>query len=630
MSSTFLGIEIGKRSLNMHQKGMHVIGHNLANADNEIYSKQRVMTRTVSPLTEPGLNREERPGQIGQGTEVSAVRRDRDIYLDVRINTELNMKEYWSENHKILTQIENISQALGDENLQERLDTFWKGWQDLSIYPAEPAVRQDLKQNAVSLAKGINNQFNNLFNLRMELNQKVQNGVMTVNRLAENIAEVNTHIKRIQNLGDNPNDLLDRRDALVEELAQWVNVKTSYRDDDEHMVFVGGKILVQGGITNPLALEPRSQNEGLDAVIWERNGDDIMLDGGKLKAFIENRDINVTGQMRDLDSFAQSLKHAVNELHRSGFDYYGKPAQDFFTESYITNHPLGHYDSNGDGIDDKTYIYSIHGNQRMAMEDVIGEDGTIRLVHEGRNYDITYQRDMTVRELIKEININNPNVSAYLNPEGNFAFKASNRGSDAAFAISHIEDDGNFLTGVAGLLRGSGTANAFDANGLNAVNQFADGALYTVRTPASHPAAWLRVNRDILSDSNLIAAGDGTDYDGDGVKEKSNGTGDGDIALKIAGLRDAAIRIGGKDTLNEFYVNMVDDIAGKAFFADKETQKFEAVMNGLLEVRSSISGVNIDEEVADMLAMQHGYQAGARVVSVMDELLDTIINRMAV
>ena len=107
MSSSFMGLEMGKRSLMYHQTGLRVIGHNLSNADVEGYSRQRIKAGTLRPLYEPSLNRAERPGQLGQGVELVAIRRDRDIYLEARIGTELSRHAYWHASQDLIKQVEN-------------------------------------------------------------------------------------------------------------------------------------------------------------------------------------------------------------------------------------------------------------------------------------------------------------------------------------------------------------------------------------------------------------------------------------------------------------------------------------------------------------------------------------------
>ena len=143
-----------------------------------------------------------------------------------------------------------------------------------------------------------------------------------------------------------------------------------------------------------------------------------------------------------------------------------------------------------------------------------------------------------------------------------------------------------------------------------------------------HPASWIRVDDSIIDDINLIAAKSGTDYDGIDGADRGYGDGDNSIALQISKLRNKDNSFNNKENFNEFYVAMIDKIGSSNHTALSQMEKYEVMVKHLNEVRSEISGVNIDEEMANMIAMQHGYKAGAKIIKMMDEMLDTIINRM--
>ena len=108
MPSTFTGIEIGKRSLFAHQQGLHTVGHNLSNADKEGYSRQRVEMNPADPIFMPAMNREERPGQIGQGVEVERVERIKDMMLEGRIIAESSGQGYWESRDKYILMLEQL------------------------------------------------------------------------------------------------------------------------------------------------------------------------------------------------------------------------------------------------------------------------------------------------------------------------------------------------------------------------------------------------------------------------------------------------------------------------------------------------------------------------------------------
>ena len=199
-----------------------------------------------------------------------------------------------------------------------------------------------------------------------------------------------------------------------------------------------------------------------------------------------------------------------------------------------------------------------------------------------------------------------------------------------SYFIKHIQDSGDFLVGITGVLNQSGAAGAYNWQTIDQVNQLAgDFRNFTV-TPDRHPAAAIAVNDIIRNDVNYIAASKGIDTTGNGFNDKWNGIGDGSNALAIANLKTKEIMVDSKSTFNDFYTGSLAKIASRTETANAETEKQTVVMEYLEKLRQSVSGVNLDEEVAQMAMYQHGYNASARVVSVMDQLLDVVINRMGV
>ena len=630
MGSTFSGIELGKRSLLYHQTGLDVIGHNLSNHNVDGYSRQRIKPTTVEPLYEPSLNRAERAGQIGQGVETAAIRRDRDLYIDTRILTEMSKREHWSNRSDLLIQVENIHNALDDINLQQRLDRFWSGWQALIGNPSEPAVRESLIKNAESLTMGFNDAFRKFDRLRYELDEKVENKVRQINDYAKALAGINTRILQSEAMEDNPNDLKDKRDRMAEELSRLVGITINHKDNDEIMIFLEGKVLVQGTEHALLETRPNPQNNGLKDIYFTQSADRYLPQAGSLRSDLEIRDAVLSDQIRRINALAINVAESVNEIHREGFDLFDRNGEDFFSIAHYGTDPLGNVDRDGDGLLDGTYLYQVRGGERLDGKDIVGSVGTLTLAGPQGPVFINYQEEERIEDLLTRINASEADVNAYLNAEGRLVFKARSFASEFPFAIGRIEDSGRFLVGTAGMLNASGAAGAYDANALNAYAQLAQGMAGARRSPARNPAGWIQVNASILKDSSKVAAAGGTDYDGIEGKERSFGVGDGTTAAQIADLRFSDWFIDDKVSLNDYYVSMVADIGGLGQSAQTEKTKYQAIVDNLIELRQSISGVNIDEEMTNMIAMQHGYQAGARIVTVMDDMLDTIINRMGI
>ena len=290
MNSTFMGLEIGKRGLMAHQQALHVTGHNISNAENKEYSRQRVVITAADPLYVPSLNRSNTPGNIGQGAMVQSVERVRDNFIDDRIVTEKNTMGYWKVKSDFMYQVETVYNEPTDQAMRTRLDELWKSWEELSKYPEERSTREVVKEKAINLTNEVNHVFNQLVDLRRDANRQIEHRVEQVNMLARDIRDLNERIMKSEALGDKPNDLKDRRDALIEQLSGIADISVGRSDKDETIVYIGSENLVQGEIIRPLAVEMDPENNGLWKVIWKDSGKDVTVKGGELAALIDVRD----------------------------------------------------------------------------------------------------------------------------------------------------------------------------------------------------------------------------------------------------------------------------------------------------------------------------------------------------
>jgi flagellar hook-associated protein 1 FlgK len=142
MPSTFMGIEIARRGIATHQQALTTTGHNISNADNKNYSRQRVDMETMHPLYDPSLNRAGGAGQLGQGPKAGAVERLRDEFVDGRIHNAEQTKSQWETREKYLHQIEVVYNEPSDDSLRAQLDRFWQSWHELSQFPEEMSHRE--------------------------------------------------------------------------------------------------------------------------------------------------------------------------------------------------------------------------------------------------------------------------------------------------------------------------------------------------------------------------------------------------------------------------------------------------------------------------------------------------------
>jgi flagellar hook-associated protein 1 len=623
MASTFSGIELGKRSIMANTQAITTAGHNISNANTEGYSRQRVELKEFDPLYHPELERPEEPGMVGQGMVAESITRVRDQLLDGRITEQANQETYWDTRSKYYSMLEKIYNEPDEVSIRSNMDKFWESWQELSIHPENQASRQAVVTRGESLTDSINQRYESLQGINTLLNGDIDATAKQVNNYANQIAALNGQIVRSKGMGDNPNDLLDQRDNLVDKLSKLVNITRSDRDDDEFMVHVDGRVLVQGGIARGFDLKTVIDNSGNSQLVWKDTGNSAVVKGGQLGALIELRDTDVRNEMQSLNTMTMNFADLVNDVHRNATGANGTTGLNFFTEHPFVENVNGNYDVNGDGQMDHSYVFRFTGTNRLSTQEQIGLEGTMTFSAPSGTVNVTYHSTDTVADVVNRINDSNGEIKAYLDRNNNLVLKATTAQAqeNPDFVIRHVEDSGMFLTGYAGILKGSGTAGAYDYNQSDAVNRLA-GAQFSV-TPMVNPSAYITVNPAIKNDVMSVAAGFS-------AVSGTTASGDGKAALEIASIRNTQVMIGHTRTFDDYFADSVTNVGLKGEQAETQTKNQNAIMSDLRNMRDSVSGVNIDEELADIIKFQHGYNAAASFIKTWNEMLDTVINRMGV
>lgn len=623
MANSFAGIEIGKRSLMAHSTQIQTAGHNISNADTEGYSRQRVIVKSFEPIYRPDLERAMVPGQIGQGCDVESINRIKDELLESRIVEQKNVESYWETRDKYYSMIESVYNEPNDVSVRTNMDKFWQGWQELSTYPESDAARLAVVVRGHTLTNSIQQQYKSLRGIGDQINGDIEAVVKQVNDLSRQIASVNGEIVRSKGLGDNPNDLMDRRDLLVEKLSSLINVTVTQKDPDEFMVHTDGQIIVQGSLARQIETVGQLDNNGYGKLMWSDTKLDAEFHGGTLGALVELRDKDIRTEIQSLNTMALNFADLVNDVHRNAIGKNNTTGLDFFVQHDFVENVNGNYDRNGDGVEDTSYIFRMTGTNALKMQEQIGLSGTMTINGASGNIDVAYFSTDTVEDVINRINDSNGEVKAYLDRNSCLVLKAtsSNGMENPDFVIRHVEDSGMFLTGYSGILQGSGADNAYDFNRANAVDVLA-GAQFAV-SPVLNPSAYIEVNGLIQNDVSSVAA---AFKNSQGFAEPS----DGRAAVEMAAIRNTKIMIGSQRTFDDYFADTITNVGLKGEQAQNQLATQNKIMGDLRDLRDSISGVNIDEELADIIKFQHGYNVAAKFISVQDELLDTLINRLGV
>ena len=572
MSSPFFGLDIGASALRAAQQLLDTAAHNVANANTAGYTRQRVSLVSAPPYTYPAFNRSGLPGQIGSGVNVMAITRIRDNFLDLQVQTQNGLQGEWDARQQELAKIEAIFPEPSDSGLGNTISKFWNAWQDIATDPTSTAARSALTEQAQALATELNRDSTQLGIVASGIDAQVKDKVQTINDLATEIASLNGQIQRVLVTGDHPNDLLDQREQLLEQLSSIVPTTVLTRADGTINVLIGGTDLVNNVYTRQVVTQ--TDPDGHAQPVWA-DGTAFEPPSGALKALIDVRDKDLAGYRSQLDSLAKGIADATNALHQRGIDALGNPGQALFT--YQPSNVAG----------------------TLAVNQAIAADPRLLAVAASPNT----PGDGSIAGLIADLR----NGKSYVT------------GDPATNIMGATDLSTNTTARLMSIAAGSSVAQAwtFSGSGSSLTLTGADGSTQTI-TVADLAAGGTQVlNFDQLGISLTISAPTATKAGADLVTDL---TAPGKNTLVTASLFSPP------QTASDFYAGLVGKIGSASSQAIQMGQNQQLVVNQLQQRVQQTSGVSLDEEATDLVRFQHAYQAAARVITTMDEMLNTLIN----
>ncbi|MBY6269463.1 flagellar hook-associated protein FlgK [Parageobacillus thermoglucosidasius] len=527
MLSTFHGLEVAKRGMFTQQAALYVTAHNIANANTPGYSRQRVNFVETEPFPPASMNRPQIPGQMGTGVEAGSIQRIRDSFLDYQYRNEASKLGYWSARSEAIAKMEDIMNEPSEFGLSKAMTQFWESLQDLSANPENEGARAVVRQRGIAVAESFNYLYNSLKQVRDDLGQEIKTGLLEVNSILKQISELNDQIKAVEPNGYLPNDLYDKRDALVDELSKYFQVKVETVPSGGNALDIAegiyeislvnqdgstiGKIVTKNGYSK-LSVFPDPTNP--DGYVSEIRIEDALgnitttisydkfndLANGRIKSLIESYGYgsdpnNVKGyypeMLADLDKMAYSFAKMFNEQHQKGYGLNGSTGKNFFD---------------------------------MTLSGPPTEKGAAATI-----------------KVHKDIMDNLSNIAASSNSG------ESGNGNNALY-LSMIKD--------VQITNGSATL------------------------PSGQP----------VSGSLPITSG----------------------------------------TVQTFYQGLIGKIGADGQQAERMKTNAETLATSVDNKRQSVSSVSLDEEMTNMIKFQHAYNAAARMITAIDEMLDKIINNMGI
>jgi len=330
MYTSFSGIEIGLRALLTHKQVLDVTGHNIANAATPGYSRQQVSISATEPWARPDAYNSTSAGQVGTGVNLDSIQRVRDAFLDDRFRQATAAAGDWGIQRDTITEIESLLGEPSDTGLRAILDELWASFYELANNPENLAARSSVVERATILTDSYNRMHEELVNMRASADLSIRAKVDAINSLTDQIATLNADIVRIRATGKTTSDLLDRRDALVDDLAKIVDLTVREEGDGSLSVALGGGIIVAG--PDAFELEPvdNPANSGFADIVWEGGIASARMTGGELAGYFTARDDVIPRVMDGLNTLLTSISNEINLLHQAGFDLNGNPGVAFF------------------------------------------------------------------------------------------------------------------------------------------------------------------------------------------------------------------------------------------------------------------------------------------------------------
>ncbi|MDR3012155.1 MAG: flagellar hook-associated protein FlgK [Chitinispirillales bacterium] len=586
-------LNIGTRALQSSQIGIDITGQNVANADVEGYSRKRINQTTL-------YAHDSAFGQMGLGAQVVNIERMRNTFLDMQIRRQNSEVGYFTEVSKTFNRMESILCEPTDFGIRYYMDEFFSSWQNLANNPEDLSARTTVMTNAQIMIDNFRKSALELEDLRQQKNDEIPMRVARINQLTIEIMNLNQEVAAVEIGNQNANDSRDRRDFLLKELSELIEIDVHENALGQITVTTAGSVLVAPAYRQTLEVTTVAREMDDGSVIrdvgirFSESRLDFLPTGGQIRGLIDSRDIYIPEYQAKLDVLAAALINAVNEIHREGYNLQGHSGFNFFDPEQTTAAKMRlapAITQNVQNIAAATALQSEH-----AGKNTINVTGTVLVPGD-------------------------PDADPPVDPVLAQGYKFG----DSPWQLIRNPDD-------------------FEELHTNARNVIMNTVTVTVRTKdgvplAPHDRIVLVEGVDFRIDylhgtfQMLHDGYDNEEFDIDfqyhvgGFK----GPGDNSNALKIAELRNTLTMTpdnldNNTATFAEYFSALIGRLGLNTSQATSNLHTRIFLMEQYETQQDMIAGVSIDEEMANLIRFQHTYTAAARLITTVDRMLETLLN----
>lgn len=652
----------GLSGLNAAQAALVTTGHNTANVNTAGYSRQSAQIASSGGVYSPGV------GFFGSGAKVTDVTRSYDQYLTSQLNQAQSLNQSLTTYYTQVSQIDNLlaNQTAG---LAPQIQALFTHVQAVANTPADPSARQQLISSGQAMANQFRSMDQYLTSLGASVNDQVSGSVDQINTYADQIANLNKQVAMLSNAagGQAPNDLLDQRDQLVNELGRLVGTKLVVQDGGQYNVFIGnGQTLVLGDKATRLAAvssasEPSRTTVGVvNAAGNVAELQESVISGGSLGGLLQFRNETLATAQNSLGRIAIALADTFNAQQNLGIDLNGVLGTDFFSQTSPG------IISNGRNTGTLVLTPSFSNGNQLTISDY-------RLnVTAGPSYSLTRLSDNQNIALPAGFPAGAPVASTTATFDGltlkfaggaaavgdSFLIQPTRTGArDLTVLVSDpakVAAASPIVTGNTAGNQGSGaiSAGTVDANYLatplatnvtltydSTTNQFSGfpaGAAVTVTLangspdPTSPYAAGTPVTYSAgatMTFDGITVSISGTPSNGDTftIEKNTGGVSDGSNALLLGALQNKKTIGNSAASFNDAYGQLVSTVGNKARQIQISNTAQTSLTTQIRSAQQSVSGVNQDEETANLLMFQQMYQANAKVIQTASTMFDAVL-----
>jgi len=639
---SFSLMNLGSRSMAASSVVLQTTGNNIANANVEGYSRQRVDLATAR-------SRFVGNGFVGQGVDVQGISRIHDAFLTQEAAQSKSSARMDKVRLQALRKLESVFPT-GEKGLGEAASKFLSAMKDLSSRPGDVAARQLVLARADDLAKGFNTAGQQMDTLQAEVTASLGDGVKRINSLAQGIARLNARIVSAGGLQTAPNNLLDERDKLLSQLAEKLQVKTVAAQDGSVSVFLGdGRSLVVGNTAQRMSViaDPTDARRSALAVTdgpEARQVDSRYLGGGELAGLLQFQNDDLVRARTLVGQMAASVVGAVNRQQSIGLDLKGQIGAKLFFDFHdgtaagalVTVRPEASNKSAAVPTLSVTNPSKLQAAEYTLAYDTVTAAWTLQSSQGGAPVPATAAADLgfTLTGL------------AALDQNDRFLLQPV---TDAAGAMRRVLSRPEGLAAASAVVSKVGTANkgtgsvaslqvlepgsALVAAAKPDVVLKFTGATEISVTPAVGGVStltWVPGQPLSLGGARIMLAGNPAVDDTFVISATTQFQQNNGNALALAGLDEASFVGQSADgsaglTITDAYALALSDIGARVQGAQTASDISSATAEQAELRRSAVSGVNLDEEAARLIQAQQAYQASAKVLQVAQSIFDTLL-----